>query len=77
MAGSAIFGVLHGVVARFDDPRGIGVVRADDGREFGFHCTAMLDGTRTIDEGAAVTFEVVAGNLGRWEATAIDRLDVR
>ena len=57
-----------GVVASFDDPRGLGVVRAEDGTEYPFHCTAIADGTRTIDEGAAVDFEVVAGRMGRWEA---------
>lgn len=60
-----------GVVASFDDPRGLGVVRADDGTEYPFHCTAIADGTRTIDEGVAVDFEVVAGRMGRWEAAKI------
>ncbi len=60
-----------GVVASFDDPRGLGVVRAEDGTEYPFHCTAIADGTRTIDEGAAVDFEVVAGRMGRWEAAKI------
>ena len=62
-----------GLIASFDDPRGIGVVRTDVGREFAFHCTAIADGTRTIAEGVAVAFEVVAGNLGVWEASAISR----
>ena len=71
MAGSPIFGVLRGVVESFDDPRGLGIVRSDDGREFPFHCTAIADGTRTIEEGRPVSFEVVAGHLGRWEAADI------
>ena len=58
-----------GVVASFDDPRGLGVVRAEDGTEYPFHCTAIADGTRTIEVGAAVDFEVVPGRMGRWEAT--------
>ncbi|MCB1004656.1 MAG: cold shock domain-containing protein [Acidimicrobiales bacterium] len=64
-----MLGAATGVVARFDDPRGLGTVRTEDGREFPFHCTAIADGTRTIDEGAPVAFVVVAGRLGRWEAT--------
>jgi CspA family cold shock protein len=60
-----------GVVASFDDPRGLGVVRGDDGDEYPFHCTAIADGTRTIDDGARVRFEVVAGHMGRWEAARI------
>lgn len=58
-----------GVVAGFDDPKGYGVVRDNaDGQEYFFHCTAVADGTRTIDVGAAVEFEVVPGRRGRWEA---------
>jgi cold shock CspA family protein len=71
MTTGAMFGVLEGIVAEFDDPRGVGVARSDDGREFPFHCTAVADGSRTIEPGVSVTFEVRAGRLGRWEATAI------
>lgn len=63
--------VVHGRVDAFDDAAGHGVVRADDGREYFFHCTAIGDGTRTIDVGAVVTFEVVPGCRGRWEATDV------
>jgi cold shock CspA family protein len=59
----------RGVVASFDDPRGLGVVRSDDGVDYPFHCTAIADGSRSIDEGAAVAFLVAPGRLGRWEAT--------
>ena len=62
---------LAGRVASFDDPRGIGVVVDSDGNEYPFHCTAILDGTRTIEVGAQVTFMVAAGRLGNWEATAV------
>jgi cold shock CspA family protein len=59
-----------GSVTSFDDPRGIGTVVDDaDGQEHFFHCTAIADGTRTIEVGAAVDFEVVPGRMGRWEAT--------
>jgi hypothetical protein len=61
----------RGVVASFDDPRGIGVVRRDDGTEYPFHCTAIVDGTRTITVGTAVSFSVAPGRMGRWEAVAI------
>jgi cold shock CspA family protein len=64
----------EGVVASFDDPRGLGLVRSDDdGTEYPFHCTAIADGTRSIDEGARVRFEVVAGHMGRWEAARITK----
>ena len=62
---------MLGVVATFDDFKGYGTVRADDGRELFFHCTRIADGTRTIAVGTAVRFEVVPGALGRWEAANI------
>lgn len=63
----------RGTVAAFDDHRGWGVIRANDDREFPFHCTRLTDGTRAIAAGTAVTFEVVAGHLGRWEATDVTK----
>ena len=60
---------MTGVVTEFDGPAGFGTVTADDGPEHFFHCTAIADGSRTIEVGAAVEFEVVAGRQGRWEAT--------
>ena len=64
---------MRGEVSRFDDPRGLGEVTAEDGTVYPFHCTAIADGTRTVTEGAAVQFEVVAGRMGRWEATGISQ----
>jgi cold shock CspA family protein len=57
-----------GNVASFDDPAGYGVVADGEGGEWFFHCTAIADGTRTIEVGATVAFEVVAGRNGQWEA---------
>ena len=62
---------MRGVVAAFDSDRGFGNVRADSGEEWFFHCTAIADGTRTIAVGAAVSFTVVPGRRGRYEATAV------
>jgi CspA family cold shock protein len=64
---------VQGTVVEFDEPKGYGTVRSDDGQAFFFHCTQIADGTRTIPEGAAVDFEVVPGRNGRWEAAAIER----
>jgi cold shock CspA family protein len=63
---------MDGVVFAFDEPRGLGTIDAD-GTAYPFHCTALVDGSRRIDVGAAVTFEVRAAGLGRWEATAIEK----
>jgi cold shock CspA family protein len=61
----------EGAVADFDEHKGYGTVRASDGGEYFFHCTQIADGTRTIAVGAAVTFDLQPGHLGRWEATAL------
>ena len=67
-----------GVVAEFDEHAGYGTVECDgdgeggtDGERYFFHCTAIADGSRTIPPAAAVTFTVVPGHNGRWEAAAV------
>jgi len=68
-------GVQSGTVASFDEHAGFGSVRGADGRELFFHCTQIADGSRTIEVGAAVRFEVAPGHLGRWEAYGVERVD--
>lgn len=63
---------MRGTVAEFDAARGLGVIE-HEGTRYPFHCTALIDGTRTVDVGAEVDFEVVAGGMGRWEAARIDK----
>ena len=62
---------MTGSVQEFDEKKGYGTVRSDEGSEYFFHCTQIADGSRTIAVGAQITFEVTPGHLGRWEATAI------
>ena len=65
-------GPRHGRVTSFDPGRGIGTVAQDGtGHVFEFHATAIADGSRTIDEGAAVSFSVVPGHRGRYEARSL------
>ena len=66
------FQTTTGVVASFDEPRGLGVIRTSAGIELRFHCTAIAAGSRTIPVGAPVRFVVVPGAVGRWEATQIE-----
>ena len=61
---------MQGTVTEFDEPRGLGTIESE-GRTLPFHCTQITDGTRTIEVGAAVTFEVRAGGMGRWEAAQV------
>ena len=66
-------GSRTGTVSSFDEPRGLGEIAGDDGGTYPFHCTGIADGSRTIDVGASVRFDVIAGRLGRWEAWGISR----
>lgn len=67
----ASLGHRHGTVTSFDDERGLGEIDVADVGTYPFHCTAIADGSRHIDVGTDVYFEVVAGRLGRWEAWGI------
>lgn len=68
---TATLGSRIGTVEDYDDHRGLGSVVDADGTSFPFHCTAIADGTRTIESGTAVHFVVAAGRGGRWEASRI------
>ena len=61
-----------GTVVEFDSERGYGAVSSESPEEGAeplfFHCTAIADGTRTIEVGTKVTYQVVPGHQGRWEA---------
>jgi cold shock CspA family protein len=62
---------VTGKVSAFDQKRGRGEITAVDGRAYGFHSTAIADGTRNIAVGTEVEFEVVPAQLGTWEAAAV------
>lgn len=58
----------------FDDSKGLGVIAADDGSTYEFHCVEIAGGGRTISLGAAVVFATCA-KFGRWEAFGIVQVD--
>ena len=62
--------VRRGVVAAFDEESGLGILTTHDGVEHPFHCIEIADGSRTIDVGTQVTFDLLA-KFGRWEAANI------
>ena len=62
---------MRGTVTSFDDPRGLGEIAGSDGIVYPFHCTQIAHGTRHIAVRSAVEFQILAGHLGRFEATAI------
>jgi cold shock CspA family protein len=61
----------QGTVTAFYEDKGYGEITDTDGVARFFHCTAIADGTRTIAVGTTVTFVVVPGRLGRWEASMV------
>lgn len=62
---------MVGRVASFDDATGWGVIAADGGAEYPFHCTAIADGTRTVEAETQVSFWLAPGHRGVWEAAGI------
>ncbi len=65
---------MVGRVASFDAATGWGVIAAVGGTEYPFHCTAIADGTRSIEAAAQVTFWLAPGHRGVWEAAGIASL---
>ena len=62
--------MIIGTVTEFDEAAGLGVIATAEGSEYPFHCVEIADGTRTIEVGAVVEFEVMH-KLGRLEARCI------
>ncbi|MEL6982293.1 MAG: hypothetical protein AAFO29_07705 [Actinomycetota bacterium] len=65
------FGVARGVVTDFDVEVGLGTIVDADQVMWPFHCTAIADGSRTIEVGVEVTFDRTWGGPGRWEAASV------
>ena len=58
-----------GTVVAFDEHVGLGQVEAAaGGRRYRFHCTQIAGGSRRIEVGVRVSFELLAGKGGAWEA---------
>ncbi len=60
-------GRRRGRVSDYDADAGYGTVRAAD-EEWFFHCTAIADGSRTIEVDTEIDFALAPGHLGRMEA---------
>jgi cold shock CspA family protein len=64
-------GPHRGRVTAFDPARGLGAVGDDDGSTYGFHATAIADGSRRIEVGTTVVFTVTPGHRGLYEARSL------
>jgi len=65
-----------GRIVSYDDHAGLGEVEAlgdadQAGDRYPFHCTQLLDGSRHADPGQQVSFRVIPGHRGRWEAAEV------
>jgi len=67
--------MLKGVVSAFDDQRGDGWLRVDNGEMFYFHCVEIADGTRNIAVGVEVQATRLLGHLGVDEAARLRVVD--
>lgn len=63
--------MITGVIESFDERRGDGRLRDDDGRIFYFHCLSIADGSRVILVGVRVRAERSVGRLGHDEVVAV------
>ena len=57
----------RGRVVAFSSAVGLGWIETQSEGRYRFHCVEIADGSRTIDVGDEVTFDVIA-KLGSWEA---------
>ncbi len=72
MSSRFAFSDRRGSVVSFDPMLGAGVVTDDlHTDQWTFHCTQLDGGARAVPEGTKVTFSIVAGLPGRWEAVHV------
>jgi cold shock CspA family protein len=62
---------VQGRIEVFDERRGDGLLRSDEGEGFYFHCVSIADGSRRIDPGVRVSATRGVGRLGHDEANEI------
>ncbi|WP_096199128.1 cold-shock protein [Bacillus sp. FJAT-45350] len=61
--------MLQGTVKWFNAEKGFGFIEREDGDDVFVHFSAIQsEGFKSLDEGQAVTFEIVEGNRGEQAA---------
>ena len=56
---------MKGTVKMFDKEKGFGFIKAEDGKDYFFHHTAILmDGYKTAEKGESVEFDVEESTRG-------------
>lgn len=56
---------MQGVIKKFNQEKGYGFITLEDHRDVFFHYSQLvMEGFKTIEEGAEVEFELVSGDRG-------------
>ena len=64
--------MAEGTVKWFNPDKGYGFISQEDGEDLFVHFSEIqMDGFRTLDEGAAVTFDITTGQNGKLQASNV------
>ena len=67
--------MAQGTVKGFNPERGYGFISQEGGEDLFVHWSEIqMDGYKTLDEGAAVEFEVTTGDNGKLQASNVVKL---
>ena len=70
--GKVVIFLAQGTVKWFNDAKGFGFVRMDDGKEVFVHYSAIVDkGFKSLAEGDQIRFDVVEGPKGPQAANVV------
>lgn len=69
------FKMAQGTVKWFNPEKGYGFISQNDGEDLFVHFSEIkMDGFKTLDEGAAVEFDVTTGQNGKLQASNVVKL---
>lgn len=67
--------MAQGTVKWFNPEKGYGFISQEDGEDLFVHWSEIqMDGYKTLDEGAAVEFEVTQSDNGKLQASNVTKL---
>lgn len=67
--------MAQGTVKWFSPEKGYGFISQDGGEDLFVHYSEIkMDGYKTLDEGAAVSFDVATGSNGKLQASNVVKL---
>ena len=67
--------MAEGTVKWFNPDKGYGFISREDGEDLFVHFSEIQgDGFKTLDEGQAVSFEVTTGQIGKLQASNVNKI---